>query len=107
MKGNLDLGSLMKQAQQMQGDMKKLQEELKERIVEGTAGGGAVTAMANGAGELVAVKLDADVVDPEDVETLEDLVLVAANQALKEAKEMAEKEMGEITGGLGGLPGMF
>ena len=106
MKGNLDLSSLMKQAQQMQGDMQRVQAELKERVVEASSGGGAVTAMANGAGELVAIKLNEDVVDPEDIETLEDLVLTAANNALKEAKEMADKEMGEITGGMG-LPGLM
>jgi len=105
MKGNLDLGSLMKQAQQMQGDMQRIQEELKERVVEASSGGGAVTAMANGAGELVSIKLNEDVVDPEDIETLEDLVLTAANSALKEAKAMADKEMGEVTGGMG-FPGL-
>lgn len=106
MKGNLDLGSLMKQAQQMQGDMQRVQAELKERVVEASSGGGAVTAMANGAGELMAVKLNEDVVDPEDIETLEDLVLTAVNNALKEAKEMADKEMGQITGGMG-FPGLM
>jgi len=106
MKGNMDLGSLMKQAQQMQGDMQRVQEELKERVVEGSSGGGAVTAMANGAGELVSIKLDEEVVDADDVETLEDLVLTAANNALKEAKAMSDKEMGEITGGMG-MPGLF
>jgi DNA-binding YbaB/EbfC family protein len=106
MKGNLDLSSLMKQAQQMQGDMQKVQAELKERVIEAEAGGGTVKVMANGAGELVAVKLNEEVVDPEDIETLEDLIMIAANNALKEAKEMADAEMGKITGGMG-LPGMM
>lgn len=106
MKGNFDIGSLMKQAQQMQGDMQKVQEELKERVVEGKAGGDAVTVMVNGGSEVVSVKIDESVVDPEDIETLEDLIQVAVNNGLKEAKEMSDAEMGRLTGGMG-LPGMF
>lgn len=106
MKGNMDMASLMKQAQQMQGDMQKIQEDLKERVVEASSGGGAVTVMVSGAGEVVSIKLNEDVVDPEDIETLEDLILTAVNNGVKDAKEMSDKEMSRVTGGMG-LPGMF
>ncbi|MGH7163830.1 MAG: YbaB/EbfC family nucleoid-associated protein [Planctomycetota bacterium] len=100
-----DLGGLMKQAQKMQADLKRLQAELKERIVEGKAGGDAVVAYANGAQELVQIKIQPGVVDPDDVEDLEDLVVAAVRAALAEAKKMADEETSRITGGLN-LPGM-
>jgi hypothetical protein len=101
-----DLGGLFKQAQDMQRRILKIQEELKERVVEFAAGGGMVSAQANGEGELVALKVQKDVVDPSDVGMLEDLVVAAVNGALKKAKELRDREMAKITGGLGGLPGM-
>ncbi|MCA9742114.1 MAG: YbaB/EbfC family nucleoid-associated protein [Deferribacteres bacterium] len=109
----LNMGNLLKQAQQMQSKLQKIQDELAEKTVEGSAGGGMVTAIANGKNEVVRIKIDKEVVDPEDVEILEDLVVAAVNQALKNAQEMASSEMAKATGGMmqnlpGGLnfPGM-
>lgn len=93
-----DLGGLMKQAQKMQADLKRLQDDLKDRIVEGRAGGEAVVAYANGAQQIVQIKIDPKVVDPDDVEDLEDLVVAAVRAALDEAKKMSDAETGRITG---------
>ncbi|MGB9840275.1 MULTISPECIES: YbaB/EbfC family nucleoid-associated protein [Thermovenabulum] len=101
-----NMGKLMKQVQKMQEEMLKLQEELKQRTVEATAGGGAVKAVANGKKELVEIKIEKDVVDPEDVEMLQDLILAAVNEALNKAEEMVSTEMGKLTGGLN-IPGLF
>ena len=103
MKGMSDL---VRQAQVMQRKMEQLQKDLAEQTVEASSGGGMVTAIANGAQELVSVSIDKTVVDPEDVDMLQDLVLAAVNEALKKAKELNEAEMGKITGGMK-LPGMF
>lgn len=104
MKGGIQ--ALMKQANQMQAKMKKLQDELAEREYEGTSGGGAVTAKLKGESELVALKIDKDVLDGDDVEMLEDLILTAVNEALKTAKETNSKEMEKVTGGMN-MPGLF
>ncbi|MFW5798037.1 MAG: YbaB/EbfC family nucleoid-associated protein [Planctomycetota bacterium] len=105
--GNMgNMGGLMKQAQKMQQEMARIQDDLAERIVEGSAGGGMVKAMVNGKQELVAIKIDPETVDPEDVEMLEDLVTAAVSAGMKKAKELAEKEMSKVTGGLN-LPGLF
>jgi hypothetical protein len=101
-----NLGGILKQAQDMQKKMASVQKDLKDRVVEGTAGGGMVTASANGQQELLAVKISKDVVDPNDVGMLEDLIVAAVNQALKKAKELHEKELGKVTGGLN-LPGLM
>ena len=108
------LNSILKQAQQLQKQIEHLQAELAEKRVEGTAGGGMVTAVVNGRLELVDVKIDPEVVNPDDVDILEDLIVAAANQAREKAQEMAKQEMAKITGGLlpqglGGLkiPGLF
>ncbi|MHC4831868.1 MAG: YbaB/EbfC family nucleoid-associated protein [Planctomycetota bacterium] len=101
-----DMGGIFKQAQDMQKKMKGIQRELKERVVEASAGGGLVTAQANGAQELVTIKISKEVVDPEDIEMLEDLVVAAVNQSLKKASELREREMGKVTGGLN-LPGLM
>jgi len=104
------LGNLMKQAQMMQEKIQKAQEEAATKTVEATAGGGMVTAVANGAMEIVSVKIEKDVVDPDDVEMLQDLVTAACNEALKKAQEMMSAEMSKITGGMGlpgGMPGLF
>ncbi len=98
------MGALLKQAQKMQKEMQKAQENLAKIIVEGSAGGGMVTVTASAAQEVQDVKIDPEVVDPEDVEMLEDLVLAAINQALENAKAKYEEEMGKVTGGM--LPGM-
>jgi DNA-binding YbaB/EbfC family protein len=106
MGGMGDMGNLMKQAQDIQRRVAKVQSELKERIEEGTAGGGMVTALVNGAQDVVSIRIDPEVVDPDDVDMLEDLVLAAIRQAMEKAREMAQTEMNKATGGLG-LPGMF
>jgi len=95
-----DLGGLVRQAQKMQADLKKLQAELKDRIVEGKSGGDAVVAYANGNQELVQLKIKPGVVDPDEVEDLEDLIVAAVRAALAEAKKMSEEESARITGGL-------
>ncbi len=94
--------------QKMQKDMEKMQEKLQGMTVEGTAGGGMVTVVMNGKQKIVQVRIDPEVVNPEDVEMLEDLVLAAFNQALEKSTEMAQSEMQKITGGmLGSLPAGF
>jgi len=101
-----DFSSILKQAQKMQREVMALQEELKKRVVEGTAGGGMVTAYVNGGKELVKITLDPQVVDPDDVEMLEDLIVAAVSSAMEKAEAMVQEEMKKITGGLG-LPGLF
>lgn len=100
-----DMQSLLKQAQEMQRRMQDAQRSLGERILEGSAGGGAVKAFVNGNQELQAVKIQKVAVDPNDVDTLEDLVTAAVRQALAAAKELRDREMGKVTGGMN-LPGM-
>jgi hypothetical protein len=101
-----NMGGMMKQAKKMMEDMQKTQEALKQERVEATSGGGMVTAVVSGDGELVSIKIDPQVVDPEDVEMLEDLVTTAVREALTKSKEAMTERMGSITGGLN-LPGMF
>lgn len=98
--GMSNMNQMLKQAQAMQAKMMKAQEELKEARVEGNAGGGMVSATVNGQGELVGVKLSKEVVDPEDVEMLEDLILAAVSDAANKAREMMEQRMGSLTGGM-------
>ena len=100
------MNSMLRQAQKMQAEMERVQSEVEEKTVEATAGGGAVTVTAKGNKEIVSVKIKPEVVDPEDIETLEDLILVAVNDAVKQASDMLEGEMGKITGGLN-MPGLF
>jgi len=100
------LGNIMKQAQQMQAKIARVQQELEDKEVEATAGGGMVTARANGKQQLLDLKIEKDVVDPEDVEMLQDLVLAAVNEAIKKSQEMIQEEMGKVTGGMN-IPGMF
>ncbi|MDY3211409.1 MULTISPECIES: YbaB/EbfC family nucleoid-associated protein [unclassified Pyramidobacter] len=95
-----NMNQMLKQAQAMQAKMMKAQEELKEARVEGNAGGGMVSATVNGQGELVGVKISKEVVDPEDVEMLEDLILAAVSDAANKAREMMEQRMGSLTGGM-------
>lgn len=99
------LGNMMRQAQKMQEEMMRAQEEAKQKTVEATAGGGMVTVIANGGNEIVSIKIEKDVVDPEDVEMLQDLVMAASNEALRRAQEMVAEEMSKITGGMQ-LPGL-
>lgn len=101
----MGFGNLAKMAQQMQADMARVQEELQALRLEGTAGGGAVTATVTGAQELISVSIDPGVVDPEDVEMLQDLITSAVNDGMRRARETAEQKMARVTGGLR-LPGM-
>jgi DNA-binding YbaB/EbfC family protein len=100
---------LMKQAQKMQQQLLEAQQELAETQVSGTAGGGLVTAVVTGGGEVVSVKIDPKAIDPDDVESLEDLVVAAIRDAARAAQELAGEKMGPLAGGLGGglgLPGL-
>jgi DNA-binding YbaB/EbfC family protein len=90
----------------MQADMQQAQEELGQRIVEATAGGGKITVTANGAGDILSIKISKDVVDPNDVEMLEDLVLTGVQKAIAEGRALMQAEMGKITGGMGLPPGL-
>lgn len=99
------MGNMLKQAQQLQSKIFKLQEELAERRVETTVGGGMVTAVANGKQQLESIKIEPEVVDPSDVQMLEDLVVAAVNDALKKAQEMVSEEMTKLTGGFK-IPGL-
>ena len=101
------LNNLMKQAQQMQERVKKLQDEVAQKTVEASAGGGMVTVVANGRQEVLSIKIDRSVVDPEDVEMLQDLVSAAVNEALRKSQELMKDEMGRLTAGMGLPPGMF
>ena len=100
------MGNMMKQAQKLQSQMLKMQEELAGRTVEASAGGGMVKAVANGRQQLVSIAIDREVVDPEDVDMLQDLVLAAVNDALTKSQEMVSAEMGKLTGGMN-IPGLF
>ena len=104
----MNLNKLMKQAQKMQEQMAKTQAELEQQTVEVSAGGGKVKVTANGAGDIIAIKIDKEVVDPNDVEFLEEMVLSAVKQAIEQGKALAQSEMTKITGGLGGMgiPGL-
>jgi nucleoid-associated protein EbfC len=99
------IGKLMKQAQRMQQQMEQVQAQLAARTVEATSGGGAVRVVAKCDGSLAAIKIDPQALNPSDAQLLEDMVLTAANQALGQAKEIANSEMGKVTAGLN-LPGM-
>jgi DNA-binding YbaB/EbfC family protein len=106
--GGANMQQLMKQAQKMQQQLQAAQEELAAAEVTGSAGGGLVSATVTGAGELTALTIDPKAVDPDDVETLQDLVVAAVRDARREAEQLAEQKMGPLTGGLGGLgiPGL-
>lgn len=106
MRGMGNMGNMMKKMQKMQKQMEKAQEELGEKTVEGTAGGGIVTVVATGHKKILEVKINEEVVDPDDIEMLQDLVLAATNDALKNVDELVESTMGQFTKGMN-LPGMF
>ena len=103
-----NLNQLMRQAQQMQEEMAKAQEELANETVDASVGGGMVTVTATGSGEIRAIKISPEAIDPDDPETLEDLVLAGVNQALKNAQDLMQSRLGGAMGGLGGLglPGL-
>lgn len=106
MPGGFNMQGLMKQAQKMQEKIQSAQEELKSKEVEATVGGGVVKVVFNGSQELVSIVIDKEAVDPEDVESLQDLVKSAVNAGLAKSKEMVQSEMSDITGGMN-IPGMF
>jgi DNA-binding YbaB/EbfC family protein len=109
MKGIPNMGNLLKQAQQFQAKLAKLQEDLANKTVEVTSGGGMVSVVANGRQEIVSIKIDPEVIDPGDKEMLQDLILAAVNDALSRAKSMMNEEMGKLTHGLNlpQIPGLF
>ena len=100
------MGGMMKQAQKLQAEMMKLQEELGERTMEASAGGGMVKVVANGKQQVISIRIEKEVVDPEDVDMLQDLILAAVNDALAKSQEMVSSEMGKLTGGLN-IPGLM
>ena len=100
------MGNMMKQAQKLQSKMLKMQEELAQRTVETSAGGGMINVVANGRQQIISIAIDREVVDPDDVEMLQDLVLAAVNDALNKAQEMVAGEMGKLTGGMN-IPGLM
>ena len=104
--GPQNMNALIKQAQKMQEDMARTQAELEEREYEVAAGGGVINVKINGKKEILSVKIDPEVVDPDDVETLEDLIVAAMNEAIKKVESDSASEMQKITGGMS-LPGMF
>ena len=109
MKGMQNMGNLLKQAQQFQAKLAKLQEELANKTVEAASGGGMVTVIANGRQEIVSIKIDPEVIDPGDKDMLQDLILAAVNDTLSRAKSIVNEEMGKLTQGLNlpQIPGLF
>ena len=103
----VDMGKMMKQARKMQQQISKIQEELGSKNVEASTGGGMVKVVATGKRELLSIEISPEVVDPDDVEMLQDLTLAAVNEALRKAEELAASEMGKIAGGMNlNLPGL-
>ncbi|MGE3538189.1 MAG: YbaB/EbfC family nucleoid-associated protein [Candidatus Tectimicrobiota bacterium] len=100
------MGNLMKQAQQMQQKMLKLQEEIAKKTLEASVGGGMVSVTVNGKNEILRIKIEPQVVDPNDVEMLEDLIVAGVNEAIRKAQDMVNEEMGKLTGGMK-IPGLF
>ncbi len=100
------MGNMMKQAQKLQAQMMKKQEELAEQTVESASGGGMVKVVANGKQQIVSIGIEKEVVDPEDVEMLQDLIMAAVNDALAKSQEMVSSEMGKLTGGMN-IPGLM
>ncbi|MDW5595011.1 YbaB/EbfC family nucleoid-associated protein [Conexibacter stalactiti] len=101
-----NMQKMLKQVQRMQADMMAAQERLKDEVVEATAGGGMVTVKISGDLEIKSIAIDPEAVDPEDVDMLQDTILVAVNEAIRSAQEMAESRLGRVTGGLGGPGGL-
>lgn len=103
--GGSSMNQMIKQAKKVQEEMAKMQAELQERVIEASAGGGAVTAKVSGKQEIIEIKIKPEVVDPEDVEMLEDLIMAVLNDGIKQSQEMVSKEMSKITGGFN-IPGL-
>ena len=106
MAGQPNMNAMLKQVQKMQADMAKAQEELKNEVVEASAGGGMVTVNVSGDLEIMEIRIDPEAVDPEDVELLQDMVLAAVNEAVRAAQELAASKLNAATGGLGGAGGL-
>lgn len=106
MNQNKNMSNVLKQAQKMQEEMEKVQAEVEEKTVESSAGGGAVKVVVNGKKELVSIEIQPEAVDPDDVETLQDLIIAAVNEGVKKAEDMMSEGMSAITGGLN-IPGLF
>ncbi len=100
------LGNILKQAQKVQEEMAKIQEDLAQKKVEATSGGGMVTVEVNGQQEILSIKIDPEVIKPDDREMLEDLILAAVNEGMRKAKDIIKEEMAKVTGGLNLPPGM-
>ena len=98
-------GNMMKEAQRLQREMERMQEEIGKKKVDATAGGGMVTVEANGKQELLSIKIDPEVINKDDAQMLEDLVLAACNEALRKSRELVQQELGKLTGGLK-IPGL-
>ncbi|MGG0825077.1 YbaB/EbfC family nucleoid-associated protein [Paenibacillus turicensis] len=101
-----NMNQMMKQVKKMQEQMLKAQEELGEKVIDGSAGGGVVTVQVNGHKKVISLNIKPEVVDPDDIEMLQDLVLTAVNDALNKAEELANQDMGKFTGGMK-IPGLF
>ncbi len=104
--GGMNMNNLMKQAQKMQKQMEEMQSSLSDKTLEVTSGGGAVKIVISGKKEIKEINISKDVVDPDDVEMLQDLIMSAVNEAVRQAEELSNSEMAKITGGMG-MPGLF
>jgi DNA-binding YbaB/EbfC family protein len=100
------LGGMLKQAQKIQAQLAKIQEEMAEKTIEASSGGGMVTVVVNGKQEVISLKIEREVIDPDDVDMLQDLVLTAVNEGMRKSQEMVAEEMKKLTGGLS-IPGLF
>jgi DNA-binding YbaB/EbfC family protein len=100
------LGGMLKQAQRIQAQLAKIQEEMAQKTIEASSGGGMVTVVVNGKQEIVSLKIEREVVDPDDIDMLQDLVLAAVNEGMRKSQEMVTEEMRKLTGGLS-IPGLF
>jgi DNA-binding YbaB/EbfC family protein len=100
------MGQMVKQAQKLQAKMLKMQEELAEKTIETSSGGGMIRVVANGKQQIVAIEIEKEVVDPDDVDMLQDLIMAAVNDALAKSQDMVSKEMGKLTGGMN-IPGFM
>ncbi len=100
------LGGMLKEAQRIQAQLAKIQEEMAQRTVEASSGGGMVGVVVNGKQEVLSIKIEREVVDPEDIDMLQDLVLAAVNEGIRKSQEMVGEEMRKLTGGLS-IPGLF
>jgi nucleoid-associated protein EbfC len=102
----LNMNKMMKQVQDMQKNMEKVQEEVAQRTVDSSAGGGAVKVIANGKQEIISIEIKPEAIDPEDAEMLQDLIIAAVNEAIRKSQDMMSQEMGKLTGGMK-IPGLF